>query len=120
MLLWSGDTGTDLMVTYQRAPPLSPSYLVGPHLALYNPRQGTACCAQLNTGQSYSKLHTVHDRLEVTLGQRFQKLRCIQDKWIIVWKERRHHQTQTYVHGCLMAGWEGKESVAGMCELAGV
>lgn len=35
-LLWSCDTGTDLMVTYQRPLWLSPSYLAGPLLAFYN------------------------------------------------------------------------------------
>lgn len=43
--LWSCDTGTDLMVTYQRPLSSAPPTLRGPHLALYN-RQQTLAKAQ--------------------------------------------------------------------------
>lgn len=49
MLLWSCDTGTDLMVTYQRPLDSAPPTLRGPFSLLQlaaNTGQGTACCAQ--------------------------------------------------------------------------
>ena len=46
VLLWRHSTGTDLAVTYQKAPRLSPSYLVGPPFSSLRHEANAACCAQ--------------------------------------------------------------------------